>query len=310
VLSEGLSRRPQDPEDLCPIEPLPFTMLAEAHASEFISKVAENRPMPPTTAGLLATGFLFAFASSSFAQTAPVPGPSTGGPPGFLQRTAFFLSVAGMRSDDPRFSLAQRSRADLDLYTYRKGRINFLVDTELVMGRERRAFDLNQANVIFEASLSYGLGPIDVAGVAHHDSKHVVDREFDRVPAWHTAGVRAGHVFLARQSTIDVSLDYGRIVQHTFVDYRWTSQVTIRVDQSLRPGAHVFASGSGGLVGVDRAVLNRDPQTGGRAEGGVRFVAERGVFDLFAAYERRVDGYPTSREPSSWFEVGLRLGAR
>jgi hypothetical protein len=31
VLPEGLSRGPQDPEDLRPIKPLPFTMLTEAH---------------------------------------------------------------------------------------------------------------------------------------------------------------------------------------------------------------------------------------------------------------------------------------
>ena len=31
VLSQGLSRRPQNTEDLRPIEPLTFTMLAEAH---------------------------------------------------------------------------------------------------------------------------------------------------------------------------------------------------------------------------------------------------------------------------------------
>jgi hypothetical protein len=32
VLSEGLSRGPQNPEDLRPIKPLTFTMLAEAHS--------------------------------------------------------------------------------------------------------------------------------------------------------------------------------------------------------------------------------------------------------------------------------------
>lgn len=263
------------------------------------------------TARLLATGFLFAYVSDAVAQTAPVPGPSTGEPRGFLPRSAFFVSVAGMRTSDPRFSLVQRSRADLDLFGYRKGRVNFLIDAELVMGRERRAFDLNHANVIFETSSSYSLGPIDVAAVVHHDSRHVVDREFDRVPAWHTIGARAGHVFLIRQSTIDISLGYGRIVQHTFVDYGWTSQLTIRVDRTLGPsGMHVFASGSGGFVGVDRTVLNRSRQTGARAEGGVHFVAERATADIYAALERRVDGYPTSREPSSWFEFGFRLGGR
>jgi hypothetical protein len=32
VLLKGLSRGPQDPENLRPIEPLPFTMLAKAHS--------------------------------------------------------------------------------------------------------------------------------------------------------------------------------------------------------------------------------------------------------------------------------------
>lgn len=215
-----------------------------------------------------------------------------------------------MQTDDPRFWLVQRSRADLDLFSFRKGRVNFLVDTELVMGSERRAFDLNHANVIFEASASYGVGPIDIAAVAHHVSRHVVDREFDRVPAWHTIGVRAGHVFLPRDAVIDISLEYGRVVQHTFVDYAWTSQLTARLDRTIRSATHVFASGSGGFVGVDRAVLNRGRQAGGRVESGVHVVRERASADLFAAYERRIDGYPTSREPSSWLEFGFRLGTR
>src|SRR2546425_654043 len=177
------------------------------------------------TAWVLATGFLFALVSGAFAQTAPLPGPSTGEPAGFLPRSAFFVSVAGMQTDDPRFSLVQRNRADLDLVGYRKGRVNFLIDTELVMGSERRAFDLNHATVIFETSASYRFRSVDIAAVGHHDSRHVVDREFDRVPAWHTIGGRAERLFRTAQSTIDASLEYGRVVQHTFVDYTWTSQL-------------------------------------------------------------------------------------
>ena len=261
------------------------------------------------TVRLVAIGFLLAPVSGVSAQTAPVPGNSTGAPAGFLSRSAFFVSIAGMQTDDPRFSLIQRGHADLDLFGYRKGRVNFLFDTELVMGSERRAFDLNHANVIFETSSSYRLGPIDVAAVIHHVSRHVVDREFDRVPAWHTVGARATHLHIMPGATIDVSLEYGRVVQHTFVDYTWTSQLTARVDRTLRSGIHVFASGRGGLVGVDRTVLDRRRQTGARAEGGVHFAAVRGAVDLFGAYERRVDGHPTSRRPSSWLEFGFRLGA-
>ena len=265
--------------------------------------------MRPITFRLVAIGFLFVFVPHAFAQTAPVPGNATGEPSGLLTRSAFSVSLAGMQTGDPRFSLAERGRADLDLFGYRKGRVNLLIDTELVMGSERRAFDLNHANVIFETSSSYRFGPIDIAAVLHHVSRHVVDREFDRVPAWYTVGARAAHLFLMPQSIVDVSVEYGRVAQHTFVDYTWTSQATIRLDRTLRPRAHVFASGSGGFVGVDRAVLNRGLQTGARAEGGLQLAAERGVVDLFAAYERRVDGHPTSRQPSSWFEFGFRLGA-
>jgi len=264
--------------------------------------------MQPMTTRLLAIGFLFAFVPRAFAQTAPVPGNPAGDPAGFLSRTAFFVALARMQTNDPRFSWVQRGRADLDLFSYRKGRVNLLINTELAMGSERRAFDLNHANVIFETSSSYRLGPIDLAAVVHHVSRHVVDREFDRVPAWHTVGVRAGHLFPTRTSTVDVSLEYGRVVQHTFVDYTWTSQATIRLDRTLRPAARAFVIASGGLVGVDRAILNRGRQAGARAEGGVHFSAKGGVVDLFAAYERRVDGHPTSRQPSSWFEFGFRLG--
>ena len=49
-------------------------------------------------------------------------------------------------------------------------------------------------------------------------------------------------------------------------------------------------------------------QTGARFEGGVHVPTPHAAADLYAAYERRVDGYPTSRQPSSWFEIGFRLG--
>jgi hypothetical protein len=57
-------------------------------------------------------------------------------------------------------------------------------------------------------------------------------------------------------------------------------------------------------------VINRGRQNGARAEGGVYFAGQRAGVDLFAAYERRVDGYPTSRQPASWLELGFRLSAR
>ncbi len=256
------------------------------------------------------TAFTLALAARAAAQTAPLPGAADADDTGLLARTAFFVSLAAMQSDDPRFSLSQRSRGDLDLFAYGRGRVNFLMDIELVMGRERRAFDLNHANVVLETSASWRAGPIELAGVVHHVSRHVVDREFDRVPAWHTAGARATGVFAGARASAVVSLEYGRIVQHTFVDYTWTSQVTIRLERTLGTYVQVFGGGSGGFIGVDPAVLHRNRLSGGRAEGGVRLLPEHGAVEVYAAYERRVDGYPASRQPSSWAEVGLRLGTR
>src|SRR5205823_10578900 len=58
--------------------------------------------MQPTTGKLLAIGFVIAFARPALAQTAPLPGVFTGDPAGFLPRSAFLLSLAGMQTDDPR----------------------------------------------------------------------------------------------------------------------------------------------------------------------------------------------------------------
>jgi len=40
----------------------------------------------------------------------------------------------------------------------------------------------------------------------------------------------------------------------------------------------------------------------------VRLPGAHAALELFSAYERRIDGYPTSRQPLSWFEIGFRLG--
>jgi hypothetical protein len=254
-------------------------------------------------------------APRAFAQTAPVPDHASGtsaasGAAGLLARTALSVGIGGMPTEDPRFSFAERAVADLDLFAYRRGRINLFIATELVMGSERRAFDLNQANVIFESSASYGVRATEVAVVLHHVSRHVVDREFDRVPAWHTVGARVLRAFSIPQGRIDLAGEYGRVVQHTFVDYTWTSQATVRIDRQLAPRMRLFAEGRGGVVGVDRALVGRRRQAGGRAEGGLRLLGGGGVFDLFAALERRVDGHPASRDPSSWVELGFRFSSR
>src|SRR2546425_5113124 len=150
-------------------------------------------------------------------QTATLPGvpdESTG----FLTRAAWAFSFAGAKSDDPRFSEIARSRADVDVAAYRKGRVNFLFDAEFVMGSERRAFDLNHQAIVFETSASYRVASIELTAVGHHVSRHLVDREFERsVVAWHTLGARAERVFAGPRSTVAIAVEYGDVVQHTYV---------------------------------------------------------------------------------------------
>jgi hypothetical protein len=252
--------------------------------------------------------FIGSWAVEAAAQTAPLPAVATGDDKGFLTRGAFSASLAAIETADPRFSSVERSRADIDLGGYPKGRINLFFDGELVLGSERRRFDLNQGNVIVETSASYRIGSLELTGVLHHESRHVVDRPSDRVPAWHTIGARATQAYVIGPSALAVTVDYGHVLQSTFVDYRWTSQLTLRYDRRIADAAHLFAIGSGGLVGVNELIANRDTQVGARFEAGVRLPGAHAAADLFSAYERRVDGYPTSRQPSSWFEIGFRLG--
>src|SRR5438132_13277773 len=141
--------------------------------------------------------------SRAAGQTAPLPAAWSGDATGFLTRAAWLFSIAGMQSGDVRFSEVARSRADVDVGAYAKGRVIFLFDAEFVMGSERRAFDLNHENITFETSASYRIAPFEVAAVGRHVSRHLVDRPFDvSVVAWHTLGGRAEGVFGGRQTRV------------------------------------------------------------------------------------------------------------
>ncbi len=259
---------------------------------------------------------MLAWAAQASAQTAPLPAPFVGGANGFLTRADWLLSVAPMASGDPVFAWSVNQRFDVDLARYPRGRVNLFFNNEVVMGRERREFDFNHGNVMFETSALARIAGVDAAIVFHHMSRHLIDRPVERVVAWHTVAGRVERTFAVGRSTVTPTAEFQHVVQHTFVDYKWSTQFTIRADRPFDNGARVFATGSGGQVGVDRAVLNdagvplnRDRQTGGRVEGGVHLPGQKAALELFAAYERRIDGYPLARVPSSWFEAGFRLAS-
>src|SRR5262245_60476129 len=177
---------------------------------------------------------MLAWAGRVSAQTAPLPAPFQPGPSGFLTRGDWLLSVAPMDSGDPRFSWSVRQRFDIDVARYPRGRVNLFFDNEIIMGSERRSFDFNHANTMFETSASGVLpGGVETSIVFHHVSRHLIDRPADRVVAWHTVAGRAEKTFALGKAALTATAEFDKIVQHTFVDYRWTDQFTARFEQPL-----------------------------------------------------------------------------
>ena len=102
--------------------------------------------------------------------------------------------------------------------------------------------------------------------------------------------------------------DFGGTTQKVNVDYRWASNVDVVVRRQVHPRVAVFARGLGHLMSVTQQPLTaRHTQTGGVVEGGVRFIGEAGVGELFVGYEHRFDAYPLGFAPERWFMVGFRV---
>jgi hypothetical protein len=225
-------------------------------------------------------------------------------------RSDFSFSWAALANGDPRFSWDARIGLDIDLVDYRTGRLNFAAGYEAILGSERRAFDLNHGNYTLEASSSYRVRAIELAAVFHHVSRHLNDRDNPATIAWNVAEVRASRRVAVGKTTIEGQLEAGRVLQHTYVDYVWTSDLRLVLRRPLTDRTALFAGASGGLIGVDRARLDRDRQCGARLETGVHISGKVAALELFAGYERRIDAYPLDRHRTRWFAAGFRFVSR
>jgi hypothetical protein len=265
--------------------------------------------MPDTPGSLrrraaIAACLALGFTSPLFAQSpaaAPAPGPD------FFTRYSFHLSANALAIEDERFSWDTHFRADLDVVDYVKGRTSILVEYEAVLGDEFRAFDPNQAYYTLEASSSYRIGAAEVAGVFHHVSRHLSDRDKRDPIAWNVLGARLLGNAVRHGITLEARVEAGSVVQHSFVDYAWTGDVDLLISRKLRPRVGVFGHGHGVMVGVDGTIANRGRQKGGLVEGGVRFEGRAGALELFAGLERRIDADPLDLLPRQWGVAGFRL---
>jgi hypothetical protein len=260
---------------------------------------------------------LFASTPHASAQTAPLPAPFAEGDNGFLTRGDWLLSVAPMSSGDPRFSWSVRQRFDVDVAHYPRGRVNLFFDNEIVMGSERRSFDFNHGNTMFETSASGVLpGGVEASLVFHHVSRHLIDRPADRVVAWHTVAGRVEKPLAIGRSTVTATAEFHRVVQHTYVDYQWLSQFTGRFEQPFANHVRVVRGrqrrhGRRRSVGARRLRQAAQPRPAvwgagrGRCASAVRQSGARSVSGLRTPRRR----LPAGARPLSWVEAGFRLSS-
>jgi len=251
------------------------------------------------------------------AQSQPTFTPAPAGPE-FLPRYDFHLNVDSLSPPkdtpaeiaDQRFSWDTHFGGSFDVVDFVVFRAGATIDYEAVEGSEYRPFDPNQGNYTLEGFVLARVANQTEAGVIfHHMSRHLSDRPKRDAIAWNELGGRLLRRFDLEQTSIDVDLDAGWAVQHSFVDYTWLGTARVLVKRQISPRIGVVGSGAGSFFGVSDLAA-RSTQTGGRVEGGVRLTGRGGVMELYVGYENRVDAYPLDRVPQRWGLAGLRLLSR
>lgn len=229
---------------------------------------------------------------------------------GFLTRVDFYLLWARLAADDPRFDRQGRFNLDADVADYGTGRLMLEVDYEAFLGGERRTYDLNQGAYRFEMDLTRRTKAVEIGAFFAHASRHTVDRENPDAISWNVFGARARRRWtFADGATINARIELGRAWEQAFVDYEWISQGKATLRHPLAPHRHVslLLEGSGVLIWTDESLYGRSRTCGARVEGGVRFDGRRAAFEVFTAYERRIDGYPLELSKVRMWSLGFRL---
>jgi hypothetical protein len=239
----------------------------------------------------------------------PVAAPAPSGPE-FLSRYDFHLSAAALASGSDDFVWDTHFGGSFDILDYVVGRASMIVDYQAGLGNQPRIFDPNQGNYTLEPSLSFRAGANEVAAIFHHVSRHLGDRQKDDAIAWNELGVRLMHHSPVGAGTLDVDVEAGRVIQHSFVDYRWMGGLGVTARHPINARVGVFAQANGQLTGVDELVNGRGTQFGGIAEAGVRIRGGEGVMELFVGVERRIDPWPVAVGSMQWGLAGLRLVSR
>jgi hypothetical protein len=269
---------------------------------------------------VLAACLALIFAARAAAQpTQPIVAAAPAAPE-FLTRYDFHLSIASLMPSTPtppppvpdeRFSWDTRFGGSFDFADLVVARLGVTVDYQAVMGSEYRPFDPNQGNYTMEGFVSARIGQdTEVAGIFHHLSRHLSDRPKTFAVAYNEIGGRVMRRQTFGSTTLDLDLEGGRAVQHSYVDYTWLGEAQLLVRHPINERVAVFAHGVGQAFAVNELVAARGAQAGGLVEGGLRVTGRGGVLEVFAGYEKRVDADPLDRLSQRWGLLGFRVLSR
>lgn len=271
----------------------------------------------PAVRALLVTLALTAHAAAQSQQ--PVIAPATAAPD-FLTRYDFHLSISRLMPSTPtpapvipdvRFAWDAHFGGSFDIADLVVGRLGVIVDYQAMMGSQYRPFDPNQGNYTLEGFVSARVGAdTEVAGIFHHVSRHLSDRPKSFAVAYNEVGGRVMHRLTLGPTTIDVDLEGGRAVQHSYVDYTWIGEGQLLLRHPINDHVGLFAHGHGQAIAVNDALAQRGAQAGGQVEAGVRIAGQAGVLEIFGGYEKRVDADPLDRLSQRWGLAGFRLLTR
>lgn len=242
------------------------------------------------------------------AQAQPVSQPSGDEPAvAFLRAYHGQIGASGFTIHDESFGWEGRFLGDVDLLDYGQGRLNFAGEYTVTVGSELRGFDPNQSSYRLDVRATRRFGQTEVAGVFHHVSRHLSDREKTDAIDWNLVGLELSAQSELGDFRFESRLHGGGMINYSYVDYRWQSGVGLGFERDLRPRLTLIGAGSVDFIGTDTEVADRSTQLAAYAEGGVRMGGEAGSLELFAAFERRVDPDPIVRGVRTWGLVGFRI---
>ena len=224
----------------------------------------------------------------------------------FLPSYHFHLNMAHLSSDSPRYNWEANYGGELGIMAYGQTQLTFVANYQAVLGEEFHPFDPNQGNYLIDGVLSTRIRGFYVAGVFHHLSRHLADREKEPPVDWNMMGGRVGTQFTRGGTDVEARFDLLGSILKTNVDYAWEMHTGVRVHHRFYGTLGLIGGAQLRYVGTTDQ-FNRSNQAGGRGEGGFRVSGRAATVELYLAVERVIDAYPTERGTATFASVGMRL---